>query len=49
LGEHLTSLEWVNDSVADLGAKVNDLNRIAETAALEAERVHRGVSSKMFK
>ena len=49
LGEHLTSLEWVNGSVNDLTTKINDLNRIAETATLEAERVHRGVSSKIFK
>lgn len=45
LGEHLTSLEWVNDSVNDLGGRVKDLNRVAESATLEAERVHRGVIS----
>ena len=49
LGEHLTSLEWVNDSANDLGVKISDLNRISETATLEAERVHRGISSKIFK
>jgi hypothetical protein len=43
LGEHLSSLEWVNGSVEDLETKLQDLNRVSGIAHTEAERLHRGV------
>ena len=44
LGEHLTSLEWVNENVNELSAKVQDLGGLASTAKSDADRVHRGLS-----
>jgi nuclear pore complex protein Nup62 len=44
LGEHLTSLEWVNESVNAVSSKIVDLNGLAASAESDAERVHRGLS-----
>jgi septation ring formation regulator EzrA len=49
LGEHLSSLEWVNASVGDLESRLKDLNHVSGIAQTEAERLHRGVlESKSF-
>ncbi len=45
LGEHLTSLEWINQSVHHLGDKVKDLQQHAEVAQSEADRLHKSEKS----
>ncbi|KAI9352999.1 hypothetical protein DFJ73DRAFT_759787 [Zopfochytrium polystomum] len=41
LDTHLTSLQWLDESADDLGARVGELRRRAAVATEEAERVHR--------
>ena len=41
LGEHLSSLEWLNDSANELDVKLKDLSGLSSSALTEAERVYK--------
>lgn len=46
LNEHLSSLEWLDNSTTDLAQKVHDLARVSDETRGNADRVHRaGVAS----
>ena len=45
LGEHLSSLEWLDGSTAELEQKVQELSKVAQEAKNDADRVHRGAIS----